>query len=93
MLNEKKNIETNTIEKEVIFDEEAIFCEEKSIGMSEFYQANSSGFKPEIKLIIPLIDYDKQKYVKYNDIEYRVIRTYIVPNSDDIELVLTGFIE
>lgn len=86
------NLETNMLVKKQVF-KDVIFCEEKSIGMSEFYQASASGFKPEIKLIVNKQDYSNETLVKFNDIVYQIIRTFSPTNTDDIELVLRGYIE
>ena len=53
------------------------FCEVKSIGMSEFYQANAEGFKPELKFVIAdYLDYNNEKIVNYDGRDYEVIRTF-----------------
>ena len=65
-----------------------IFCNEKSIGYSQFYQAQAVGMKPTVAIEIHLVDYNKELFVKYDDEEYTVLRTY--KNSPDtIELTLT----
>lgn len=66
-----------------------IFGKEKSIKQSEFYQAQASGFKPELKFEINSFEYNDEKYVRYNNKEYRVIRTYKV-SLDKIEITLEG---
>lgn len=53
------------------------FCEVKSISMSEFYQANAEGFKPELKFVIAdYLDYNDERIVNYDGRDYEVIRTY-----------------
>ena len=64
------------------------FCNEKSIGQSEFYQAHAKGFKPEIKLEINTIDYNNQQKVRYKGREYRILRTYT--SGEITELTLEG---
>ena len=64
-----------------------IFCNEKSIKLSEFYQAQAVGMKPELTLELMAVDYSKEKYIKYNDEEYRVLRTYKT-TRDKIEVTL-----
>lgn len=73
--------------KEVNYSKE-VFCEEKSVKYSEFYQAQSQGFKPEIVLVLWIDDYENEKYIKYEDVEYKVFRKYKI-NKEKIELVLT----
>ena len=66
-----------------------IFCNEKSISQSEFYQAHAQGLKPQIKLVIKVSDYNKEQVVEYEGVRYRVLRTF-KSSSEDIELVLDG---
>lgn len=69
-----------------------VFAELKSIGQSEFYQANADGFKPEIKFIIAdYYDYQKEKTLLFKDycdidfVEYKIIRTF--RNGNTLEIV------
>ena len=66
------------------------FAKFKSVSQSEFYQAQTAGTKPEIKLeLADYYDYDNQEEVIYNGMRYKVLRTYrTVTNS--IELTLYG---
>lgn len=72
--------------KTLVFRE--VFCDEKSVRGSEFYQAQAVGIKPEIVLEVKQIDYENEKYVEYDSIQYTVLRTYKVKN-EGIELTLT----
>lgn len=72
--------------------EREIFAELKSIGQSEFYQAQAIGIKPELKFVIAdYLDYHNEKKIKYkafdSDIweEYFLLRTYRTGN--ELELV------
>lgn len=63
-----------------------VFVEVKSISQSEFYQAQASGLRPEIKFKLKdYYDYNDEKHVKYNDFIYEVIRTF--RNGIELELV------
>lgn len=63
-----------------------VFCQRASIGMKEFYQAESVGFKPEIKFkLSDNLDYDGQEYAEYNGTKYHIIRTYT--SGNELELV------
>lgn len=64
-----------------------VFCDKKSIRMSEFYQAAITDYKPSITLTLKQTDYEGQKYIKFEDEIYTMIRTYAV-GSEDIEVVL-----
>lgn len=73
--------------EEKVFTE--VFCNELSVGQTEFYQAMATGLKPEIKLEMHRFEYNNEKQVKYNDIIYEVIRTY-AKNTEFIEITLGG---
>ena len=72
----------------VSYAESLFYCNEKSIGQSEFYHSASVGFKPEIKLEAKLIDLSGVTHVKYNDVIYKILRTY--KKEDIVELTLTS---
>lgn len=71
--------------------ERTVFCDIKSIGQSEFYQAHAVGLKPEIKFVLPdYLEYQNEKrllYMPFNgeEEEYTVLRTY--RNHNELELV------
>lgn len=73
---------------EVTYTESLFYCNEKSIGQSEFYQSASVGFKPEIKLEAKLIDLTNVTHIRYNNTIYKILRTY--KKEDIVELVLTS---
>ena len=61
------------------------FAKLKSIGQSEFYQAQALGLKPEIKFVLPdYLDYDNQEEVIYNGFRYKVLRTFRTGNEIEI---------
>ena len=71
--------------------ERTIFAELKSIGQSEFYQAQATGLKPELKFVIAdYLDYQGEKILRHQGFneaeeeEYEVIRTYRNGNSLEI---------
>lgn len=54
-----------------------VFCGIRSIGQSEFYQANASDFRPTLKFILAdYLDYDGETLAEHNGQRYRIIRTY-----------------
>lgn len=93
--------ETNTVNEYgdtvQIFTERNVFAEVKSIGQSEFYQAEAVGLKPEIKFVIAdFADYQNEKKLKYTPFGgveeiYSVIRTY--RNKINLEIVCARGIE
>ena len=66
-----------------------VFAEKKSVKRTEFYQAQSSGYKPEIAS--DSIDYDGQSEIEYEWITYKVLRTY--ETGTKIEIVCYGGIK
>jgi len=63
--------------------EREVFAELRSIGQSEFYQAQALGMKPELKFVLSdYLDYSGEKVLKYQEYgsnkeeTYRVIRTF-----------------
>lgn len=72
---------------DVISYDKMIYCNEKSIRQSEFYQAKALGLQPTITIEVMCIDYNDEMYVKFNDKEYTVLRTY-KKSPERMELVL-----
>lgn len=93
--------ETNTVDAygdtTQTFTERQVFAEVKSISQSEFYQAQATGLKPEIKFIIAdFADYQGEKKLKYTSFGgteqiYEVLRTY--RNKLNLEIVCARGIE
>ena len=53
------------------------YCEIRSIGMSETYQARASGFAPTIKLFLPQdFEYRGETLCELKGERYRIIRDY-----------------
>lgn len=72
--------------------ERSVFAELKSIGQSEFYQAQALGLKPELKFVLPdYLEYQNEKIVLFQEFnaeekeEFSVLRTY--RNGNLLELV------
>lgn len=86
--------EKQTLDKlyrpKVSYIEEMIYCNVKSIGQTEFYQATTVGYKPEIKIEAKLIDLSGATHFKYNDVIYKILRTY--KKEDLVELVLSAMV-
>lgn len=64
--------------------EKKVFCNKKSVGGREFYQATQQGIKPELIIEIYALEYDDQTHVRHNNKLYRVIRSY--EKGDKVEL-------
>lgn len=68
-----------------------VMAEEKSVGMTEVYQAMALGYRPEIRFILEnFMDYHGEELVEYTPFKstetviLRVLRTY--RSGDQIEL-------
>lgn len=69
----------------------AVFCNILSIGTAEFYQAQTAGAKPEMKIVIAdYLDYADQDEVIVNNVRYKVLRTYKSLGSNELEITLYG---
>lgn len=67
-----------------------IFAEVLSIGQQEFYQAQATGLKPELKFeIADYLDYKNEKELIYNNVKYQVLRTYR-KNKTQLEITVYG---
>lgn len=76
-----------TVEK----TEKTVFADLRSIGQSEFYQAEAVGLKPELKFVLPdYLEYNNEKIIKYQpyneseEAEFTVLRTYRAGNELEI---------
>lgn len=71
--------------------ERVVFADLRSIGQTEFYQAQTVGLKPEIKFVLAdYLEYQKEKILKYQPFdgpeeEYEVLRTF--RNGNELEIV------
>lgn len=64
-----------------------IFARLGSIGMREFYAANTADFHPEAKFIIAdYLDYEGEKLVEYNGERFSILRTYRI--GQELELTV-----
>lgn len=64
-----------------------VFCRLDSIGQTEFYAAQSTDLKPELKFILAdYLDYADEYLCIYNGTWFRVIRTY--RTGQELELVV-----
>lgn len=66
-----------------------VFAGLKSIGQSEFYQAQADGLKPQLKFILSdYLDYQGEKEIEYDSKIYNVLRTY--RDGKKIEITVYG---
>lgn len=64
-----------------------VYASLNSVRQSEFYQAQATGFKPEISLTIRKFEYKGEELARVNEEEYKILRTYD-KNDGTIELTL-----
>lgn len=69
-----------------VIKEREVFGKKLSISQNEFYQSQAVGLKPELKFQIFIDEYENEQYLLFNNISYRIIRTYS-KNGIDLELV------
>lgn len=65
-----------------------VYANKKSIKMSEFYQAQVVGMKPELIFEIWANEYEGDEYIEFDGTKYKIIRTYM-KNVDILELVVS----
>ena len=59
-----------------------VFAEQMSIGQAEFYQAQASGLKPELKFkLADYYDFKDEPFMEYNGKRYKLLRTFRTGNS------------
>ena len=64
-----------------------VFCRLASIGQTEFYQAQATDLRPELKFILnDYLDYADEYLCIFNDVWYRVLRTYRA--GQELEIVV-----
>lgn len=62
-----------------------VYCEVKSVNRNEAYQSRAIGMNASVVFVLTCdADYSGQKELTWNDVRYRVIRTYVT--DDGIEL-------
>ena len=75
-----ENIPGEKIEREIpIINEESVYA-------NEFYQGNQQGYKPSLRLIISVLNYQNEEELEYMNTEYTIIRTQ-KKNEDELILV------
>ena len=68
---------------------DVVFAEIKSIGQTEFYQAQTTDKKPEIKFkVTDYMDYQGQRYLIHENVRYTILRTY---RTEENELEITCY--
>lgn len=63
-----------------------IFATLQSIGRSEWFRAAQNDLQPSFVVITPSVNYNAEKIVEINGLEYAVYRTFLQNDSDLIEI-------
>lgn len=79
----------NRVKKTIV--QRMIYCNKKSVGSREFYQASQQGLKPSIILEIHTFEYNNQEHLTYNSKRYRIIRSYD-KTGEKTELTCEGLV-
>lgn len=73
------------------YTERQVFADLRSIGQTEFYQAQAVGLRPEVKFVLAdYLEYQNEKIIRYQafnseeEEEFSVIRTYRAGNELEI---------
>ena len=60
----------------------------RSIGQSEFYQAQATGYRPELKFVLAdYLDYNGETLIEHTGTLYRVLRTFRA--GQELEIVVS----
>ena len=74
------------VQTETITEREVPITKIEDVYAKEFYQANEQGFQPTLRIIISVLNYNKEKELIYNGVTYSIIRTQNV-YMDELTLV------
>ena len=65
-----------------------VFCGVRSVGHTEYYEANAIDYHPELKFVLAdYLDYQGETLCEYEGTRYRVLRTY--RTGQELELTVT----
>ena len=67
-----------------------VFAEKRSVRQTEFYQAATLGFKPEICLEVYSFEYHNEQLCELDGERFRIYRAFAVKGTDRTELYLTA---
>ena len=81
------NAQGDTIPAKVL---RVVYANKKSIRQSEFYQAASTGLRPQLMFEIRSVEYQNEDELVYGTDTFRIIRTY--DKGEIIELIAGGIV-
>ena len=62
---------------EKIVETEIPIIRVEKVKMTEFYKANEQGYRPELRLVISVLNYNDEQEVEYGGVIYSIIRTEV----------------
>ena len=65
-----------------------VFGTVRSVTRAEWYEAGRKGMNPDVVFVPPLVNYSGETEALLRGVLYGIYRTYIPPDSDEIELYL-----
>ena len=68
-----------------------VYADKKSIRQNEFYQAQSTGLRPELMFIVRSSEYSGETRLSFDNKKYEIIRTYDKDN-EFTELICQGLV-
>lgn len=68
--------------------EHTVFCSIQSVKETEFFRAAEHGVNAVYTAVMHDFEYDGQKFVRYNGVEYAVYRSHRKQDKEVIELTL-----
>lgn len=67
--------------KEILVSEGPLTC-------TEYFKAGQNGMNPKIMLTTAAVNYSCENVIEYKNMRYGIYRTYLRPDTDEIELYL-----
>lgn len=66
-----------------------VFCNKRSVSQGEYYKAQQAGKKIEAKIEVHTADYAGESLAEFEGKRFSVLKTFMPPDSDIVELTLT----
>lgn len=88
----EERVNSNGFANPMIETKSTVFCNEKSIGYSEYFKSEQAGITLDAKVEVHSVDYDNQKIAIFNGKRCSILKTYKI-NDDVIELTLSDLRE
>lgn len=70
---------------EKVETERKVFVNVSSVNANEWFEGGRNGLNPQFRFTMFSYDYEGEKIIKYNDVQYTIYRTYF-RKVDEIEL-------